>query len=118
MTARAMTAEVVPPLANDHHSASDSTPTSDAFLSSGSSPTVHVVGLGKVGRALLRCLDERFRVVGVSDRSATCFVRNGVDRAAIATLKCRGGRLVERDDAAAVSLRVALSLVAADFVAA
>jgi len=88
----------------------------DAFLASGSSPTVHVIGLGKVGRALLACLDNEFRVVGASDRSATCYARDGIDRAAVIARKRGRGRLLDDAGARAVPLRVAVSIVGADFV--
>src|SRR4030095_11316308 len=71
-------------------------PSSDAAVSSGpsptapallppASPTLHLIGAGKVGRAFLRLLaDLPLRLIAVSDTSATLFSREGLDARALA----------------------------------
>jgi homoserine dehydrogenase len=95
----------------------------DAACSSGPSPTtivpksVHLIGPGRVGRAVLRKLsDLPLRLVAVSDTTATVFSREGLDARAIADWKEAGRPLASHADAAGVPLDVALSVVAADVV--
>lgn len=92
-------------------------PSSDAACSSGPSPTVHLIGPGKVGRALLRELsDLPVRIVAVSDTTATVFAREGLDAQALAEWKEAGHPIAAHPKAAGVPLDVALSVFAADVV--
>jgi homoserine dehydrogenase len=93
-------------------------PTSDAACSSGPSPTtLHLIGPGKVGRALLRELaDLPVRVVAVSDTTDTVFAREGLDAPALAQWKEAGHPIAAHPQAANVPLEVALSVFSADVV--
>jgi homoserine dehydrogenase len=92
-------------------------PSSDAACSSGTSPTVHLIGPGKVGRALLRELAGLpVRVVAVSDTTATVFAREGLDAPALAEWKEAGRPIAAHPKAAGIPLDVALSVFAADVV--
>ncbi|MEZ5990493.1 MAG: hypothetical protein R3F30_15540 [Planctomycetota bacterium] len=87
----------------------------DAYLSSGSSPTLSLVGAGKVGRAFLGLADlGRYRLRSASDRSGTICDADRLDPRAVAARKLRDGRL--RTDGDKVDLDLALSLVEADAV--
>ena len=92
-------------------------PSSDAACSSGPSPTVHLIGPGKVGRALLRELAGLpVRVVAVSDTTATVFAREGLDAPALAEWKEAGRPIADHERSAGIPLDVALSVFAADVV--
>jgi len=95
-------------------------PSRDAACSSGPSPTrksVHLIGPGRVGRAVLRELaDLPVRLVAVSDSSATVFAREGLDAHALAEWKESGRRLSEHEQSAGVPLDVALDVFSADLV--
>ena len=95
-------------------------PSRDAACSSGPSPTtksVHLIGPGRVGRAVLRELaDLPVRLVAVSDSTATVFAREGLDAHALAEWKESGRRLSEHAQSAGVPLDVALDVFAADLV--
>lgn len=95
-------------------------PSRDAACSSGPSPTrksVHLIGPGRVGRAVLRELaDLPVKLVAVSDSSATVFAREGLDAHALAEWKESGRRLSEHEQSAGVPLEVALDVFAADLV--
>ena len=95
--------------------------TSDAYRTSGPSPTqrartgntVHVLGPGAVGRHVLTRLAETHRrVVAVSDSTATVFAAHGLDAAAIARWKAAGRPL--RDHPAAHPVPAAHSVPLAD----
>lgn len=89
----------------------------DGFLVSGSSPTIHLVGPGKVGRALLRVLPgTRFRLTGLSDSTATIHSADGLDPLGLANLKESGSRVNGLPGAGFVPLRVLLTMDVADFV--
>jgi homoserine dehydrogenase len=91
----------------------------DTYCTSGTSPTLtlHLIGPGAVGRALLERLDRcAFRLIGVSDSTATAFRRRGLDAAAVARHKQRGDSLRGRADAEPLPLDLAIDLVAADVV--
>lgn len=88
-------------------------PSCDAAVSSGPSPTAHLLGLGKVGRALLALFAETpVRWIAASDRSATLYGADGLDALAIVAHKSAGRSLA--DDPAAVALPLALALSVAD----
>jgi len=95
-------------------------PSRDAACSSGPSPTrksVHLIGPGRVGRAVLRELaDLPVRLVAVSDSTATVFAREGLDAHALAEWKESGRRLSEHEQSAGVPLDVALDVFSADLV--
>src|SRR5262249_11256704 len=56
--------------------------------------TVHVIGAGPIGRALLCALDRTpYRVTAVSDTSGTLFDRNGLDARWVAEQKAAGRRV-------------------------
>jgi homoserine dehydrogenase len=93
----------------------------EGLRSSGSSPpstpTIHLLGAGKVGCALLRRLARtRFRVVGATDSTATVFARGGLDPLALARRKEEGRKLVNDPGAEALPHEIALDLIAADVV--
>jgi homoserine O-acetyltransferase len=80
-------------------------------------PTLHVIGAGPIGRSLLRVLGETpYRVLAVSDSSATLFDRNGLDSRALAEHKSSGGRFADREGAEDVALPILLFHGAADVV--
>ena len=81
------------------------------------SPTLHVLGAGPIGRALLQALaDGPFRVVAVSDTSGTLFDRGGLDARALADHKASRSRYADRGGAADVPLASLLFHGAADVV--
>src|SRR5687768_16731028 len=87
------------------------------YGSSGTSPTVHLLGAGKVGRAFLEQLPASgCRLVAVSDSRATVHDRAGLAPLALAGWKARGRSLAERPGAEALPLETALPLIAADVV--
>ena len=94
------------------------------FYSSGPSPTpplstasLHLIGGGQVGQALLRLLPGTpYRLVGVTDRSGSVHDRAGLDAIALADLKQRGGAVRLLAAAEAVPVDVAVSLIDADVV--
>ena len=86
-------------------------------LSSGPSPTVHLLGLGKVGRAFLREISGTgIRLVGASDSTATVVDREGLDPLALCAHKERGGSLAAWPRAERVQLELAFGLLGADVV--
>jgi homoserine dehydrogenase len=94
---------------------------SDAFRTSGSSPgisrvrtcdTVHLVGPGAVGRALLRRLaGSRRRLIAVSDSTATLADPAGLDPLAVAAWKERGRPLREHPHARVLDTAEAVRVV-------
>ena len=68
----------------------------DAFHTTGSSPTVHLLGPGNVGRALLGLLLDAggHRLVGVTDRSGTVHDPDGLRAERVIDVKERGDTLV------------------------
>lgn len=80
-------------------------------------PSLHVIGAGPIGRSLLRVLERTpYRVLAVSDSSATLFDRNGLDGRALAEHKSSGGRYADREGAEDVPLPILLFHGAADVV--
>ncbi|MEQ8330100.1 MAG: alpha/beta fold hydrolase [Longimicrobiales bacterium] len=94
----------------------------DAYRTTGSSPgdavSVHLLGPGAVGRALLqRLADEaHVHVVPVTDRSATLLDPCGLDVHAVAAWKHERGCLAGHPDALLVDTVQALRIAAADIV--
>ncbi len=89
----------------------------ETFCTSGSSPTLHLVGAGQVGQAFLRLLAEKpLQLIGISDSSATLHDADGLSALALASFKAESGRLVERDGAEALPTGLAVDLVDADLV--
>ena len=95
-------------------------PCRDAYVSSGPSPTaldLHLIGVGKVGRALLRevaASDLRLRCA--SDRSGSVFAKAGLDPLQIVRHKSEGQPLAGLPGAQAVHCATAVSLSGADAV--
>ncbi len=90
---------------------------SDAFCASGSSPTVHLIGPGAVGRALLGLIDDSvFQLVGVTDSTATIHHKRGLDALAVAAWKAEGNPLSAYAHAEAIPVELAIELVDADIV--
>lgn len=93
-----------------------STPLLDAYQTTGSSPTVHLLGPGRVGCAFLGLLDQTgHTVVGVTDSSGTVFRPGGVNRASVIAAKDAGETLSPLG-ARPLSLAQALNAVDADVV--
>jgi homoserine dehydrogenase len=89
----------------------------DAYRTSGASPTLHLLGAGSVGRALLRILPPSpLRLVALSDSTATVYDQRGLDALALAAFKGEGRELARRAGAQSLPADLALSLVAADVV--
>jgi homoserine dehydrogenase len=87
------------------------------YGSSGTSPTIHLVGAGPVGRAFLELLPQSgCRLIAVSDSRATVHDRAGLPALELAAWKARGRSLAARAGAEALPLETALPLIAADVV--
>jgi homoserine dehydrogenase len=99
-----------------------SPPSLDAACSSGTSPTpatLHLIGAGNVGRALLRRLadlERPVRIVAASDRSGTVFAPKGLDPRELAGWKESGRSFAEHPRGAAIELDVALAVADAGIV--
>lgn len=90
----------------------------DAYCTSGPSPTLHVLGAGQVGRALLELsTGESLTAVAVSDRSGTVFDGRGVDTACVREAKRCALGVSSLTRGRRVDLDLAIALVAADCVA-
>lgn len=90
------------------------------YRSSGQSPgapTLHLVGPGEVGRRFLQNLGgSPYRVVAVTDSSATVFARGGIDTGAVLAHKAQGKPLAAFAGAEAIATPLAIELVAAEVV--
>lgn len=105
---------------------STTTAAADAYHSSGQSPgpavtsrprTLHLLGPGQVGRALLAQLATLpVRVVAVSDSTATAFDRDGLPVEALLAHKAQGRPLRDWPHAEALPTDLAVQLVDADLV--
>ncbi|MBI3820352.1 MAG: hypothetical protein HY286_16805 [Planctomycetes bacterium] len=91
--------------------------------SSGSSPpsavpaTVHLLGVGKVGRALLQQFDASgARLVAATDSTATVYDRGGLSPRAILQFKEKGRSLINYPGGAALPTELALQFVNSDIV--
>lgn len=86
--------------------------------SSRSIPTIHLLGPGRVGRALLERIARlpHLRLLAVSDSTGTLFDPRGLAPRAVAAYKARGGALGRHGDGLAISTEEALSLVGADLI--
>ncbi len=100
-----------------------SPPAANAAVSSGPSPTtpgistVHLLGAGRVGQALLRRWSSATpRLVAVSDRSGTLYARAGLDARSLAEWKVAGKPFADHPCAAGLPLDVALSVANASIV--
>lgn len=98
-------------------------PSSDAALSSGPSPTVafaptaHLIGVGRIGRALLALAAETpVRFIAASDRSATVYSEAGLPAAELQAAKSAGRPLADHPLAAPLPLDIALSVTDPDLV--
>ena len=77
--------------------------------------TVHVLGVGAVGRALLqRCLSDRRRVVAVTDSTATLHDPRGIDIPGVTAWKLAGRPLRDHPFAVSVPAAAAISSIDAD----
>lgn len=97
-----------------------SPPSRDAACSSGPSPTArsaHLIGLGRVGRALLTLPEQSpVRFIAASDRSATVYAADGLDAEALVRHKATGASLAALPAAAPLPLALALSIADADLI--
>jgi homoserine dehydrogenase len=92
------------------------------FSSSGTSPgkaaTLHLVGLGQVGRALLRRLEAQdLRLVAASDSSGTLVERSGLDALALERAKSERRPLAATGLSEDLPLELLVELVHADVLA-
>lgn len=79
--------------------------------------TIHVLGVGGVGRALLElCLSDRRRVVAVTDSTATLHDSRGIDIPAITAWKLAGRPLRDHPFAVPVPAVAAIASIDADVV--
>ena len=91
--------------------------TLEAFCCSGSSPTVHLLGAGKVGQAFLELLAATpLRLVALTDSTATVHRRAGLSGRELSDLKRRGGSVADRRGAESLPVPLAIDLVGADVV--
>lgn len=95
----------------------------DAYCTTGPSPTeiratLHVIGLGAVGRALLQLLNASpFRLLGVTDSSGTARLDTEAHRPGrIAEIKAQGGSVNSSLFGYRLSLRAAIDWVDADVI--
>jgi homoserine dehydrogenase len=80
-------------------------------------PTLHLLGPGAVGRALLqRIADARLCLVGVTDSTATLHDANGIDPQHVVAWKTAGRPLRDHPDAHDAPAAAAIEAVAADIV--
>src|SRR5690606_31899650 len=92
-------------------------PSVDAFRTTGTSPTVHLLGAGAVGRALLEQLAQsHLRLVAVTDSSGTIHDRAGIDAGRIAAWKAAGRALCEHRAAHLSAAPDVIDTVCADIV--
>ena len=92
-------------------------PRLDAFCSSGPSPTLHLIGPGNVGRALLGIVARsELRLVGVTDSTATCYAELGLDARSVARFKASQRGLGEQPEAKILDIATAIDWVDADIV--
>ena len=89
----------------------------DPFLCTGPSPTVHLVGAGKVGQAFLRLLaDTPLRLRAVTDSAATVCAPAALDAVRLAEHKHAGRSLATLPGAEVLPTELAIGLVDADVV--
>ncbi len=94
-----------------------SPPSSNAAVSSGPSPTAHLLGLGRIGRQLLALAAETpVRWIAASDRSATVYAVDGLPTAPLVAFKSSGAPLARHALAAELPLSIALAVTDADVV--
>jgi homoserine dehydrogenase len=91
------------------------------FRSSGASPpkkpSVHLLGVGKVGKAFLTELSrESYVLKAVTDSRGTAVSQEGLDARAVLDAKARGRSVLELPGACPLDLTLGLGLVAADVV--
>lgn len=103
--------------------ASQEGPDTVGFRSSGTSPgsrptTLHLVGVGQVGRCLLALLPGTgLRLVAATDSTATAIDPAGLDPAAVAAHKAAGRSLRDWPGAGLIPTATAIAVVGADVVA-
>ncbi|MHC4853283.1 MAG: hypothetical protein ACYTF5_14810 [Planctomycetota bacterium] len=79
--------------------------------------TLHLIGGGKVGQALMRLLPYTpYRLIAVTDRTGTVHGKAGLDAVELADLKQGGGAIRALAEAEAMPVGVAVNLVGADIV--
>ena len=118
----------LPPRSSPHATTAEAPPARDAFHSSGQSPgrgprpaapvkTLHLLGPGLVGRALLPKLAALpVRVIAISDSTATVFDRDGLPLSALLAHKQAGSALSTWPAAEAIPTELAIRIVGADLV--
>lgn len=86
-------------------------------LSASPRPTLHLLGVGKVGAAFLAQLAALpIQLVAVSDRSGTAFARTGLDPLAVRAHKLAGQPIAAWPHAETIPTELAIGLCAADVV--
>lgn len=90
----------------------------ETFCTSGTSPTLHVVGAGAVGRAVLTRIaaSATHRLVAVTDSSGTVLRRDWLDPRAILEHKAAGGSIASLPGASDLRTGLAADIVDADIV--
>ncbi len=98
----------------------------DAYCTSGTSPTLHVIGAGAVARAFIDLVSAEpgahqglARLVAISDRGGTVYAREGLAADQVQSvhdIKASGGSVGQVAGGAVLPLEVALPLIAADIV--
>lgn len=94
----------------------------DACFTSGSPPqeglpTLHLLGVGKVGKAFLRCLPQRsYRLLCVTDSKASLYERGGLDPLWVLREKAEGKSLKGIAGSWEIETETAVSRVEADCV--
>ncbi|MFN0207757.1 MAG: hypothetical protein ACKVS6_15725 [Planctomycetota bacterium] len=103
----------------------------EGYQSSGASPpepaTIHLLGIGKVGRAFLQLLSNQqlsnpvllnngFRLSAATDSTATVYCREGLAASEISKFKENGGSLKDYPGAERLPIDIALNVVRANIV--
>lgn len=105
-------------LGSNGHSTAGGAGASDAYCTSGSSPTLHVLGVGAVGRSLLNAAQQAgLRSVAVSDSRGTAYCADGLEIPAIHACKEASGSVSELLSGSPLETRLALGLVESELVA-
>jgi len=90
---------------------------SDAYRTTGTSPTLHLLGAGAVGHALLQHIAaSRLRLIAASDSTATLFRADGLDALDVARWKAVRGTLRDHPAVRFPATSRAIALVNADVV--
>ncbi len=90
----------------------------ETFCTSGTSPTVHLIGVGQVGLEFLDLLagSASFRLIAATDSSGTILKRDWLDPRAIARHKGGGRPIRELEGSDGIRTEVAVDVIDADIV--